>query len=68
MSSEGLSEAFNLDYGVLQGYSLAPFLFVIVLDYALRRALDQDATLAEIEKNQWGFFLIARAPAARFST
>jgi hypothetical protein len=57
MSSEGLSEAFNLDYGVLQGDTLAPLLFVIVLDYALRRALDQDATLADIKKGQWGFFL-----------
>ena len=28
-----------MDHGVLQGDTLAPFLFIIVLDYALRRAL-----------------------------
>ena len=35
-----LSDPFDLNCGVLQGDTLAPYLFVIVLDYALRRALD----------------------------
>ena len=30
---------FDITAGVLQGDTLAPFLFVIVLDYALRKAL-----------------------------
>ena len=57
MSTEGLSVQFNLDHGVLQGDTLAPFLFIIVLDYALRRALDTDVSLSDIKNGQWGFFL-----------
>ena len=57
MSTEGLSDQFNLDHGVLQGDTLAPFLFIIVLDYALRRALDTDVSLSDIKNGQWGFFL-----------
>ena len=36
MSPDGCSEEFNIRTGVLQGDTLAPFLFIIVLDYALR--------------------------------
>ena len=32
---EGETDAFKIDTGVLQGDHLAPFLFIIVLDYAL---------------------------------
>ena len=34
---ESLSEAFNITTGVLQGDPLAPFLFIIVLDYILKQ-------------------------------
>ena len=36
---DGSSEEFNIQTGVLQGDTLAPFLFIIVLDYALRQAM-----------------------------
>ena len=36
---DGNSEEFNIQTGVLQGDTLAPFLFIIVLDYALRQAI-----------------------------
>lgn len=39
MSPYGCSEEFNITTGVLQGDTLAPFLFIIVLDYALRKAI-----------------------------
>ncbi len=35
MLTEGLFDEFNLDHGVLQGDTLAPFLFIFELDYAL---------------------------------
>jgi len=34
------SELFNISAGVLQDDTLAPFLFAIVLDYAIRRVMD----------------------------
>ena len=37
---DGNSEEFNIQTGVLQGDTLAPFLFIIVLDYALRQAIE----------------------------
>ena len=40
ISPDGETEMFDITAGVLQGDTLAPFLFVIVLDYALRKALD----------------------------
>lgn len=36
---DGETEEFEIKAGVLQGDTLAPFLFVIVLDYALRQAI-----------------------------
>ena len=36
---DGNSEEFDIQTGVLQGDTLAPFLFIIVLDYALRQAI-----------------------------
>jgi hypothetical protein len=53
MLTAGLSDEFNLDHGVLQGDTLAPFKFIIVLDYALRRAQDKDASLSDINNEQW---------------
>ena len=40
VSPDGDTEYFNILAGVMQGDTLAPFLFVIVLDYALRMAID----------------------------
>ena len=39
MTPDGCSEEFDITTGVLQGDTLAPFLFIIVLDYALRQAI-----------------------------
>jgi exonuclease III len=40
ITPDGETEQFEITAGVLQGDTLAPFLFIIVLDYALRRAID----------------------------
>ena len=39
-SSDSLSEEFDLVAGVLQGDTLSPYLFIIVLDYAIRKAIN----------------------------
>ena len=39
ISPDGSTELFKIMKGVLQGDTLAPYLFVIVLDYALRKAI-----------------------------
>eukprot|EP00111_Clytia_hemisphaerica_P004088 TCONS_00011696-protein len=39
LTQEGETEFFKIETGVLQGDPLAPFLFIIVLDYALRKAI-----------------------------
>ena len=36
---DGETEQFDISAGVLQGDTLAPFLFIIVLDYAMRKAM-----------------------------
>ena len=38
-SPDGDSDFFKISAGVMQGDTLAPFLFVIVLDYAMRKAI-----------------------------
>jgi len=40
LSPDGITDVFDITAGVLQGDTLAPFLFNIVLDYALRKATD----------------------------
>jgi len=40
ISPDGETEAFKIMAGVLQGDTLAPYLFVIVVDYVMRTALD----------------------------
>jgi|TARA_B110001454_G_scaffold215734_1_gene237708 exonuclease III len=40
ISPDGETDLFNISAGVLQGDTLAPFLFILVLDYALRISLD----------------------------
>ena len=51
LSPDGETEFFKILAGVLQGDTLAPFLFVIVVDYVLRQAVDGNdhlsLTLAE---------------------
>ena len=44
-SPDGDTEFFNITAGVLQGDTLAPYLFVICLDYVLRKALDLNKQL-----------------------
>ena len=38
-SPDGVTDDFDIQAGVLQGDTLAPFFFIIVLDYVLRKAL-----------------------------
>jgi len=40
LSPDGVTDVFDITAGVLQGDTLAPFLSIIVLDYALRKAID----------------------------
>ena len=40
VTEDGDSDQFEITAGVLQGDTLAPFLFVITLDYALRKAIN----------------------------
>ena len=39
-SPESISEEFDIVAGVLQGDTLSPYLFIIVLDYALRKSIN----------------------------
>ena len=39
VTPDGETEMFEITAGALQGDTLAPFLFIIVLDYALRKAI-----------------------------
>ncbi|KAJ4943537.1 hypothetical protein JOQ06_006037 [Pogonophryne albipinna] len=39
VTTDGNSEEFDILAGVMQGDTLAPFLFIMVLDYALRKAI-----------------------------
>ena len=39
ITTDGTTELFDILAGVMQGDTLAPYLFIIVLDYALRRAI-----------------------------
>ena len=40
LSPDGETEPFEIKAGVLQGDTLAPYLFIIALDYALRKAIE----------------------------
>ena len=44
-SPDGDTDFFNITAGVLQGDTLAPFIFIICLDYVLRKALDKNLDL-----------------------
>ena len=51
---DGDTESFEILAGVLQGDTLAPFLFIVALDYALRCAIDG-------KEEELGFTLNKRA-------
>ena len=51
-TDDGDTKFINISGGVLQGDTLAPFLFIICLDYVLKKALDRN--------NDLGFNLIER--------
>ena len=53
VSPDGETDLFDIIMGVLQGDTLAPFLFVIVLDYAMRKAI-------EGKEESYGFTIEAR--------
>ena len=40
-SPDGDTEYFDIIAGVLQGHTLAPYLFIICLDYVLRTSIDK---------------------------
>ena len=44
-SPDGDTDFFNITKGVLQGDTLAPYLFVICLDYIMRSATENNANL-----------------------
>ena len=45
MTQEGQTDPFTIKTGVLQGDPLAPFLFIVVLDYALRTSITSNVGL-----------------------
>ena len=51
-SPDGDTDFFDISAGVLQGNTLAPYIFIICLDYVLRKALDKN--------NELGFTLAKR--------
>ena len=51
-SPDGDTDFFDISAGVLQGNTLAPYIFIICLDYVLRKALDKN--------NELGFILAKR--------
>ena len=59
ITPDGETQPFDISAGVLQGDTLAPFLFIIVLDYALRTSLDNNNTLGLLIKERNG----SRQPA-----
>ena len=52
-SPDGVSEEFDLVAGVLQEDILSPYLFIIVLDYALRKAING-------HEDELGFTIVPR--------
>ena len=50
VTADGCSADFDVEAGVLQGDTLAPYLFVIVVDYVLRAAIPDDSVGFMIQK------------------
>ena len=42
VTADGITEIFDILAGVLQGYTLAPYLFIIVIDYIMTVTIDDD--------------------------
>ena len=51
-TSDGTSDPFSLTTGVLQGDTLAPYLFVIVVDYVMRKAVVDDSLGFQYQKKR----------------
>ena len=52
ISPDGETDLFEINMGVLQGDTLAPFLFVIVLDYAMRKAIQGKEENTALQSNR----------------
>ena len=44
LTADGVTEVFDILAGVLQGDTLAPYLFIIVIDYIMTLSIDDDAS------------------------
>jgi len=62
ISPDGETELFDITAGVLQGDTLAPFLFIIVLDHAMRQA--ELATLMR-DRGIWHGHVVGRRQATK---
>ena len=54
LTPDGETEQFDILAGVLQGDTLAPFLFILVLDYVLRISLDSNNNLGLLLSSRQG--------------
>jgi Reverse transcriptase (RNA-dependent DNA polymerase) len=63
LAADGFSDDFSLDHGVLQGDTLAPFLFVVVLNRVLKKAIDEKGFKGYLIKERDG----SRKPAITLS-
>ena len=52
LSPDGETELFEILAGVLQGDTLAPYLFAIVIDYCRRQAIGDDELTRERRKSR----------------
>ena len=52
ITPDGETTFFKITASVLQGYTLAPYLFIVALDYALREATKDTSTDFMLEKRQ----------------
>ena len=49
-TSDGLTDTINIHNGVVKGHTLSPYLFVIVVDFILRRSVDKYNTLGHCKE------------------
>ena len=57
LTPDGETEQFDILAGVLQGDTLAPFLFILVLDYFLRISLDSNNNLGLLLSSSRTFYI-----------
>ena len=59
LTPEGLTELFNIIAGVLQGDTLAPYLFILVVDYCMKLTLENhpDIRFSLKYKNYFTFWV-----------